>query len=99
MAIEHILKRRELKLRQAELRQRSWELQYQAKGESERVGFRGLVFINGGAAVALGALLQAIIGKEAARPMCHRSSLLQLACSRTRSRWTRGKSCCNGPHR
>jgi len=66
--------RRELKLREAEVRvqlealkTQRWQAEYDSKSESERYGFRGLVLINGGAAVAFGALLQAIIGKPEAQ--------------------------------
>jgi len=65
--------RRELKLREAEVRaqlealkQQRWQTEYDSKAESERHGFRGLVLVHGGAAVAFGALLQAIIGKPEA---------------------------------
>jgi len=57
---------REYELRVAELKQRKWEAEYQAKGDLEAQGFKGIVFINGGAAVALGALLQALVNKPEA---------------------------------
>ncbi len=57
---------REYELRVAELEQRKWEAEYQAKGDIEAQGFKGLVLINGGAAVALGALLQALVSKPEA---------------------------------
>ena len=45
-------------------RQRQWEVVYREKSEGIRQGIKGLALINGGAAVALGALLQALIGKS-----------------------------------
>jgi hypothetical protein len=52
-----------------ELNFRRWEAEYRAKAEMEAQGFRGLTLINGGAAVALGALLQAIVGKPEAQAL------------------------------
>lgn len=46
--------------------QRQWEVTYQEKNEAIRQGVKGLALMNGGAAVALGAFLQAIIGKPEA---------------------------------
>ena len=58
----------EYDLRVRELEQRKWEAEYNAKATIEGQGYKGLGIINGGAAVALGALLQAIINKpEAAK--------------------------------
>jgi hypothetical protein len=45
------------------------EAQFQAKAELTNQGFKGLLAINGGAAIALGALLQALIGKAEAAPL------------------------------
>lgn len=60
---ERRLKLEELRLRRAELANRQWEAKYKSKGESFENGVKGLLYVNGGAAVALGALLQALVAK------------------------------------
>jgi len=62
------LKEQELKLLRVELAQRQREMEFEAKTDITTKGFQGLVLINGGAAVALGALLQALVGKPEAEP-------------------------------
>ncbi len=71
MLRDHRIKVEELRLRREELRLRQWEAKYKAKGETTENGVKGLVLINGGAAVALGALLQAIVSKPEAAPLLH----------------------------
>jgi len=52
-----------------EIEESLWKEQFQAKTELTNQGFKGLLVINGGAAIALGALLQALIGKPEAAPL------------------------------
>lgn len=56
----------EYDLKNRELQQRQWETEYNTKAAIEAQGYKGLGLINGGAAVALGALLQAVINKPEA---------------------------------
>ena len=60
------LRREELALRKTELGLKQWEAKYEAKSELEGQGFKGLLLINGGAAIALAALFQAVISKPEA---------------------------------
>lgn len=71
MLREQRIKREELRLRGKELNLRQWEAKFKAKVEATENGIKGLVLINGGAAVALGALLQAIVSKPEAAPLLH----------------------------
>jgi len=70
---DHLLKTRELRLRvselelrRSELNQKYWEAKFKSKSDFTDNGIKGLILINGGAAVALGAFLQAIISKPEA---------------------------------
>ncbi len=56
----------EYQLRIRDLEQQKWEAEYNAKAAIEAQGYKGLGVMNGGAAIALGALLQAIINKPEA---------------------------------
>jgi len=60
------MEEQEYNLRRLEISQRKWETEYNSKASIEGQGYKGLSLINGGAAVALGALLQAIINKPEA---------------------------------
>ena len=60
------LRREELALRKKELQLKQWEAKYETKSELEGQGFKGLLLINGGAAIALAALFQAVISKAEA---------------------------------
>ncbi len=60
------LRVQELELRNRELNQRYWEAKFRSKSDFTENGVKGLILINGGSAIALGAFLQAIIQKPEA---------------------------------
>jgi hypothetical protein len=73
---DHMLKAKELRLRdkelalrERELGQKYWEPRFKSKAEFTDNGIRGLILINGGAVVALGAFLQAVISKPEGAPL------------------------------
>ena len=60
------IREKEVKLRARELAFRNWEAKFKAKTDVTESGIKGLTLINGGAAIALAAFLQAIISKPEA---------------------------------
>ena len=60
------IRREEIAIRKTELQIKQWEAKYEAKSELEAQGFKGLLLINSGAAIALATLFQSLISKPEA---------------------------------